>query len=80
MLRAADDVGMLVSFSQPHFSHYDWKVPDADRANGYQTHAAFYTRMAGNHPSIVFYSMSHNATGYERRHEPGLDRRASRTA
>ncbi len=24
ILRAADDVGMLVSFSQPHFSHYDW--------------------------------------------------------
>ncbi len=26
ILRAADDVGMLVSFSQPHFSHYDWQV------------------------------------------------------
>ncbi len=26
ILRAADDVGMLVGFSQPHFSHYDWKV------------------------------------------------------
>ena len=26
ILRAADDVGMLVSFSQPHFSHYEWQV------------------------------------------------------
>ena len=26
ILRAADDVGMLVAFSQPHFSHYDWKA------------------------------------------------------
>ena len=31
ILRAADDVGMLVALTQPHFSHYDWKAPDADR-------------------------------------------------
>ncbi len=65
VLRAADDVGMLVAFSQPHFSHYDWKVADADRANGYARHAAFYVRAAQNHPSVVAYSMSHNATGYD---------------
>src|SRR5207249_4441902 len=35
VLRAADDVGMLVALSQPHFSHYDWKSPDADQTNGY---------------------------------------------
>lgn len=64
ILRAADDVGMLVGLSQPHFSHYDWKAPDADRENGYRRHAAAYVRMAGNHPSVVFYPMSHNATGY----------------
>ena len=72
VLRAADDVGMLVAFSQPHFSHYDWKAPDADRANGYQKHAQFYARMARNHPSIVFYSMSHNATGYDEDMNPDL--------
>src|SRR5262249_24120949 len=38
ILRAADDVGMLVAFSQPHFGHYDWKAPDAERANGYARH------------------------------------------
>jgi hypothetical protein len=64
LLRAADDEGMLVSFSQPHFSNYDWTTPDADRTNGYAQHAAFYVRIAQNHPSVVFYSMSHNATGY----------------
>ncbi len=31
---AADDVGMLVSLSQPHFSHYDWDAADADETNG----------------------------------------------
>jgi beta-galactosidase len=65
VLRAADDVGMLVAFSQPHFSHYDWKAADADQANGYARHAAFYVRAAQSHPSVVAYSMSHNATGYD---------------
>ncbi len=70
LLRAADDVGMLVSFSQPHFSHYKWQSADADRNNGYKTHAEFYVRQAENHPSVVFYSMSHNATGYEEEMNP----------
>jgi beta-galactosidase len=72
ILRAADDVGMLVSFSQPHFGHYDWKRPDADTNNGYERHAEFYVRMARNHPSIVFYSMSHNGTGYSEDMNPDL--------
>jgi hypothetical protein len=72
ILRAADDVGMLVSLSQPHFSHYDWKAPDADQANGYARHARFYVHAAGSHPSVVFYSMSHNATGYAEDMNPDM--------
>ena len=63
-LRAADDVGMLVGLSQPHFSQYDWSAPDADTKNNYARHAAFYVGVARNHPSVVFYPTSHNATGY----------------
>ncbi len=72
ILRAADDVGMLVSFSQPHFSHYDWKAADADENNGYARHAAYYVRAARNHPSVVMYSMSHNATGYDEDMNPEM--------
>lgn len=72
VLRAADDVGMLVSFSQPHFSHYDWKAKDADQSNGYARHAAYYVRVAQNHPSVVMYSMSHNATGYDEDMNPDM--------
>jgi beta-galactosidase/beta-glucuronidase len=72
ILRAADDTGMLVSLSQPHFSDYDWKAADADANNGYARHAAFYAQVAGNHPSVVFYSMSHNATGYNEDMNPDL--------
>jgi hypothetical protein len=72
ILRAADDAGVLVALSQPHFSHYEWDKPDADRANGYRRHAAYYARVAGNHPSVVFYAMSHNATGYAEDMNPDL--------
>lgn len=72
MLRAADDVGMLVALSQPHFSHYDWPTADADRTNGYARHAAFYTEAAGSHPSVVMYAMSHNATGYNEDMNPDM--------
>ncbi len=63
ILRAADDEGMLVAFSQPHFGQYDWSGADAASTNGYKTHAAFYVAAAGNHPAVVCYAMSHNSTG-----------------
>jgi beta-galactosidase len=72
ILRAADDVGMLISFSQPHFGHYEWQGPGADRTNGYARHAEFYVRAAQNHPSVVMYSMSHNATGYSEDMNPDM--------
>jgi beta-galactosidase len=72
ILDAADDVGMLVSLSQPHFGQYDWKAGDADAANGYARHAAFYVRVAASHPSVVFYAMSHNATGYNEDIDPEM--------
>ena len=72
ILRAADDVGMLVSLSQPHFGQYKWDAKDADRTNGYARHAAFYVRVAGSHPAVVMYSMSHNATGYSEDMNPDL--------
>jgi hypothetical protein len=72
ILRAADDVGMLICLSQPHFSHYDWDAEDAERTNGYAQHAEFYVRAAHNHPSVVMYSMSHNATGYSEDMNPDL--------
>ena len=35
ILRAADDVGMLVSLSQPHFAQYDWKTLNAPSPVGH---------------------------------------------
>jgi len=64
VLRAADAEGMLVFFAQPHFGEYEWKGADADATNGYARDAAYFTRIAGNHPSVVLYAMSHNGCGY----------------
>ncbi len=72
LLRAADDVGMLVALSQPHCQHYNWTAPDAEKTNGYARHAAFYVRMAGNHPAVVMYSMNHNALSYYGDTDPDL--------
>ena len=71
-LRAADDVGMLVALSQPHCQHYKWTAPDAEKTNGYAQHAAFYARVAGSHPSVVMYSMNHNALSYYGDTDPDL--------
>jgi len=72
MLRAADDMGMLISFSQPHYGHYNWDADDADNTNGYARHAEFYVRVAQNHPSVVMYSLNHNALSYVGSHNPDL--------
>jgi beta-galactosidase len=72
VLRACDDDGMLVAFSQPHFGQYDWTAADAEQTNGYAKHAAFYVRVAQNHPSVIFYSTSHNGAGYSEDMNPDL--------
>ena len=51
ILRAADDAGMLIGLTQPHFSSYDWKARDADKNNGYALHAEWYVRVA-REPSL----------------------------
>jgi beta-galactosidase len=72
ILRAADDYGMLLALSMPHFSHYDWDAPDADQNNGYARLAKFYAHVAKNHPSVIMYSTSHNATGYSEDMNPDM--------
>jgi len=72
ILRAADDVGMLVSFSMPHMGHYEWDAPDAEKTNGYARHAEYFVRVAENHPSVVMYTMNHNALGYGGGSNPDL--------
>ncbi len=70
VMKAGDDTGMLISLSQPEFRDYKWDAPDADRTNGYAEDAEFYVRQVQNHPSVVMYATSHNATGYSADQNP----------
>jgi beta-galactosidase len=72
LMRAADDVGVLVAVSQPHYGHYNWSAPDAEKTNGYVRHAEFYVRRAENHPSVVMYATNHNAFAYAGAWDPDL--------
>ena len=73
ILRAADDVGMLVSFTQPHFSHYDWKAADADRNQRLRastpSSTSAWLRIIRRSSST---RMSHNATGYSEDMNPDM--------
>ena len=72
LMQAADDVGMLVAVSQPHYGQYTWDKPDAEKTNGYLRHAEFYVRRAENHPSVVMYATNHNALAYAGAWDPDL--------
>jgi len=59
VLRAADDTGMLFSFSLPHMNDYDWRDRN-EKTNGYERQLEWCVRRAQNHPSVVMYSQNHN--------------------
>ncbi len=64
ILRAADDVGVLLSFSLPHRRNYDWEGEEPEKRNGYERDLEWYVGTAQNHPSVVMYSQNHNSTAY----------------
>jgi beta-galactosidase len=59
VLKAADDTGMLFSFSLPNMNSYNWRGLD-EKANGYERHIEWYVRRAENHPSVVMFAQNHN--------------------
>ncbi len=73
ILRAADDVGMLVAFSQPHFAHYDWD--GCGCRPGERLCAARRVLRAGGAESSVGRGLLHQSQcdWLRRRHEPGHD-------
>ncbi len=75
ILRAADDVGMLVSLSQPHFAQYDWQMPDAQAEERLRA-ARQVLRPRGRQPSVGGLLLHEPQRHRLRRgHEPGHDRR-----
>ncbi len=60
---AADDSGMLASFSLPHIKNFKWLNNEAAEKSYAELAGWLISRMK-NHPSIVMYAMNHNANGY----------------
>ena len=64
LLEACDTTGMLMAFSLPHMKDFGNKLQDPVTAERYREQTAWLIRRARNHPSVIFYAMNHNATGY----------------
>ncbi|KPK65870.1 MAG: hypothetical protein AMK73_01720 [Planctomycetes bacterium SM23_32] len=70
LLRAADEEGMLLSFSMPHVSDFGWNLEPEHRRESYERIAGWIVRQVRHHPSVVLYAMNHNATGYQGDQDP----------
>lgn len=64
LLEACDQTGMLMAFSLPHVKDFGNKLDDPAVAERYRKQTAWLIRRARNHPSVIFYAMNHNSTGY----------------
>lgn len=64
LLQACDETGMLISFTLPHVKDFGTKLENPDEAKRYRELTEWIIRRVQNHPSIIAYSMNHNATGY----------------
>jgi beta-galactosidase/beta-glucuronidase len=64
LLEACDATGMLMAFSLPHIKDFGNKLDDPKICELYRRQTAWLIRRARNHPSVVFYAMNHNSTGY----------------
>lgn len=61
---ACDESGILAAFSLPHAKDFSWKLDTPEQSARYRALCEWLIRRAQNHPSIILYSMNHNATGY----------------
>jgi hypothetical protein len=77
ILRAADDEGMLVALSQPHFAHYEWKR----RRPGQRLRAACRVLRARGSESSIGCGLQHEPQRdrLRRGHESRSDRRPPRS-
>ena len=64
LYNAADETGILASFSLPHCKDFNWKLNEPEQQERYRRLTEWLIRRVQNHPSIVVYAMNHNATGY----------------
>ena len=65
LYQAADEEGVLSSFTLPHAKDFGWKLNTPEQLKRYRVLCEWLVRRAQNHPGIILYAMTHNATGYK---------------
>ncbi len=63
-LDAADAKGVMIAFSMPHGSDFDWLTDDPATLRQYERISRYLVRKVWNHPSVMLYTMNHNQCGY----------------
>jgi len=61
---ACDESGILAAFSLPHVKDFGWRLDTPEQSSRYRALCEWLIRREQHHPSIILYSMNHNATGY----------------
>ena len=64
LLEACDETGVLFSYSLPHFRDFDSALDKPEVAARYRELSDRAMSVVRNHPSVISYALSHNATGY----------------
>jgi beta-galactosidase len=80
ILRAADDVGMLVAYTLPGNGDYGWTQAMRDKSpektSGYSADVERFIREAQNHPSVVIYSLHDGGGSTQDQNPDWVDDRA----
>lgn len=64
LFKATEKTGVLAAFSLPHGKDYNWQLDKPEQKDRYQKLCQWLIRQVQNNPSVIAYSMNHNATGY----------------
>ncbi len=67
---ACDETGILYAYTLPHVKEFKNDLAKPEIAARYEGVTREFIRRARNHPSIVFYAMNHNHTGYTQEQNP----------
>ena len=70
LLEACDEEGVLYAFSLPNTREFKNDLDNPVARENYRRLTREMIRRARNHPSVVFYAMNHNNTGYTQEQNP----------
>ena len=64
LLDATDEAGVMLSFSLPHGTDFDWNFSEPAVMDEYIRISEYLINKVWNHPATVLYTMNHNQCGY----------------